>query len=166
MEKIFGIDISAYQGDFPLDIAISEGVQFVIIKAAGGDNGLYKDGKFERNYSFAKSLNLPIGCYFYSKALNTNDALLEANYLYENVKMEDGTMKKELSASGGYEMPGAIARWDEQIETLETFIVENDFDLSKITLTDEEGTTDAVSGVSIKVGDYVEGVQKALDEVK
>lgn len=84
MEKIFGIDISAYQGDFPLDIAISEGVQFVIIKAAGGDNGLYKDGKFERNYSFAKSLNLPIGCYFYSKALNTNDALLEANYLYEN----------------------------------------------------------------------------------
>ena len=83
-----------------------------------------------------------------------------------DVKMEDGTMKKELSASGGYEMPGEIARWDEQIETLETFIVENEFDLSKITLVDEDGTTDAVSGVSIKVGSYIEGVQKALDEVK
>ena len=51
MCKQLGIDISVYQGDFPLDIAVSEGVKFVIIKAGGGDAGLYKDDKFERNYN-------------------------------------------------------------------------------------------------------------------
>ena len=43
MEKILGIDISAHQGVFPLDVAVLEGAEFVIIKAAGGDCGFYKD---------------------------------------------------------------------------------------------------------------------------
>ena len=84
MDKIFGIDISAHQGDFPLDVAVSDGVQFVILKAAGGDCGLYKDSKFERNYKLAKQLNLPVGCYFYSKALSVSGAIEEAKFLYEN----------------------------------------------------------------------------------
>lgn len=82
--KKFGIDISAHQGEFPLDVAVSEGVQFVIIKAGGGDAGLYKDKKFERNYAFAKQLGLPVGCYFYSKALSESDAYNEASFLYNN----------------------------------------------------------------------------------
>lgn len=84
MNKLFGIDISAHQGDFPLDVAVSEGVKFVILKAGGGDCGLYKDTKFERNYQFAKELNLPVGCYFYSKAMNVNDAFKEVDFLYNN----------------------------------------------------------------------------------
>ncbi|MGL6105150.1 hypothetical protein [Romboutsia sp.] len=82
-----------------------------------------------------------------------------------DVKMEDGKMKKEVAAAGGYEMPNATAPWNKQIETLEDFIVENNFDLSKVTVS-KEGKTDAVSGVTIAVPEYVEGVQKALDEVK
>lgn len=84
MCKSLGIDISVYQGDFPLDIAFYEGVKFVIIKAGGGDASFYKDGKFERNYSFAKRLNMPVGCYFYSKALNEETAIQEAEFLYNN----------------------------------------------------------------------------------
>lgn len=83
-----------------------------------------------------------------------------------DVKLEDGTMKKKLSQDGGYVMKeGEEKAWHEQIEELEKFIVENDFDLAKITL-DDNGATDAVSGVSIKIGGYLEAVQKALDEVK
>ena len=39
MEKLFGIDISVHQGDFPLDVAVSEGVKFVIIKGGGARHG-------------------------------------------------------------------------------------------------------------------------------
>ena len=84
MEKLFGIDISAHQGDFPLDVAISQGVQFVIVKGGGGDAGLYKDNKFERNYSLAKQLKIPVGSYFFSKAVNEDQALKEAEFYYNN----------------------------------------------------------------------------------
>ena len=57
-------------------------------------------------------------------------------------------------------------KWHEQIDALEAAIAENNFDLSKINLTDEDGHTDAVSGVSIKVKSYVEAVQNALDQAK
>ena len=83
-----------------------------------------------------------------------------------DVKGEDGKMKSELVAAGEYVMANETSPWTDQVDALEAFIKENDFDLSKVTLTNEEGNTDAVSGVTIKVGEYVEGVQKALDEVK
>ena len=43
MEKLFGIDISHWQGDFNIEQARNErGVKFVIVKAAGADAGKYK----------------------------------------------------------------------------------------------------------------------------
>lgn len=44
MEKLFGIDISHWQGDMSIEQARNErGVKFAIIKAAGADDGKYKD---------------------------------------------------------------------------------------------------------------------------
>ncbi|WP_195953309.1 FMN-binding protein [Clostridium saudiense] len=83
-----------------------------------------------------------------------------------DTKNEDGSMKSEASASGAYDMKNDGKKWHEQIDLLEEAIVENNFDLSKINITDEEGHTDAVSGVSIKVKGYVDAVQEALDQVK
>lgn len=84
-----------------------------------------------------------------------------------DVKLEDGTMKKKLSTDGGYVMKeGEEKAWHEQVADLEAFIVENNFDLSKVTLTDEDGHTDAIAGCSIKVGTYLEAVQNALDQAK
>lgn len=81
----FGIDISVYQGDFDWKRAVSEGVEFAIIKGGGGDDSLYVDRKFSRNYDLAKSLGLPIGCYWFSRALSVGDAEQEAEYFYSNV---------------------------------------------------------------------------------
>lgn len=40
MEKLFGIDISHWQGDMSIEQARNErGVRFAIIKAAGADDG-------------------------------------------------------------------------------------------------------------------------------
>ena len=46
----FGIDISKWQGNFDFNSAVNEGVTFAIIKGGGGDDGLYTDSKFKRNY--------------------------------------------------------------------------------------------------------------------
>ena len=45
MEKLFGIDVSHWQGDMSIEQARNErDVKFAIIKAAGADDGKYKDG--------------------------------------------------------------------------------------------------------------------------
>ena len=83
-----------------------------------------------------------------------------------DVKLEDGGTKREAVEAGNYVMKDQTATWSEQIDTLQKFIVENDFDLSKITLSDEDGHTDAVSGVTIKIPAYLKGVEEALAQVK
>ncbi|MGL4772044.1 MAG: hypothetical protein ACRC2K_00625 [Clostridium sp.] len=77
-------------------------------------------------------------------------------------KTKDGAMKSELSKDGKYDMKNNGKKWHEQVDELEAFIKANNFDLSKITYTTEEGNTDAVSGVSIKVKNYVSAVDKAM----
>ncbi len=84
-----------------------------------------------------------------------------------DVKQEDGSMKKKAAEEGKYVMKeGEAKHWGEQMALLEAFIVENNFDLSKVKLINDDGNTDAVSGVSIKVGTYVQAVQDVLDSVK
>lgn len=85
--KKFGIDISRWQGNF--DIAKAKknhGVEFVIIKAGGGDNVLYKDSQFENNYAKAKAAGVPVGAYFYGNAFNVQQAEREAEYFLSLLK--------------------------------------------------------------------------------
>lgn len=79
--KRFGIDVSHWQGDFDFARAKSkEGVEFAILKAGGGDAGLYKDSKFEANYKKCEACGLSKGAYFYGNAKSTADAKKEAEY--------------------------------------------------------------------------------------
>ena len=73
----------------------------------------------------------------------------------------DGSSKREAAANGTYDMGGEL-NWAEQVDALAAFIVENDFNLDAVNLTDEDGHTDAVSGVSIKVGQYLPLIEEAL----
>lgn len=83
--KVFGIDVSAWQGNFNLSKAkASEGIKFVVLKAGGADDGYYKDSKFESFYQSAKSIGLNVGAYFFSKALDVASAKKEAEYFYNN----------------------------------------------------------------------------------
>ena len=83
--KQFGIDVSAWQDDFNFQKAINEGVKFAVIRGGGGDDGYYTDSKFLRNYSECKKLKLPVGVYWFSRALTTAQAKAEAEYFYNNV---------------------------------------------------------------------------------
>lgn len=78
---------------------------------------------------------------------------------------EDGSSKAEASESGAYDMMNAPGnKWHEQVNLLEEAIVSNEFELSKLNVT--EGKTDAVSGVIISVQEFVDAVQNALDQAK
>lgn len=77
--QTFGIDVSRWQGDFNFTQAKAEGVQFAILKAGGGDDGLYKDGKFEQFYSNAKKNGIPVGAYFFGAAKTVDRAREEAD---------------------------------------------------------------------------------------
>lgn len=79
-----GIDISKWQGNFDMAKAKSEGFDFAIIKGGGGDDGLYTDSRFAKNYEKAKALGLPVGAYWFSKALTVEAATQEADYFYEH----------------------------------------------------------------------------------
>lgn len=80
--KKFGIDISKWQGDFPLGQAVlTEGVEFVIIKCGGSDKGVYTDNRFESNYRKAKECGIHVGAYWFSKAMNTDEAKRDALYM-------------------------------------------------------------------------------------
>ena len=85
-----------------------------------------------------------------------------------NSEAEDGGKdKKTASKDGDYgmvEKGGASAEWHEQAEKVETFLVEKQ-DVDAIELNDD-GTTDAVAGVTIKVKGFVDLVKKALSEAK
>ena len=102
-DKVFGIDVSKWQGDFDFSKAMNEGVKFAILRGAYANS---KDVKFEQFYATCKSLKLPVGVYHYSMAKTVNEAINEANYLISNVlkgkqfeypiymDVEDATQKK------------------------------------------------------------------------
>lgn len=77
--KAFGIDVSRWQGDFNFQKAKAEGVQYAILKAGGGDAGLYQDRKFETYYAQAKSIGMPVGAYFFGCAASVEKAVEEAD---------------------------------------------------------------------------------------
>ena len=83
----YGIDISAWQRNFDIEKSrLDYGVEFVIIKAGGGDAGLYTDKYFKRNYNLCEQLGMPKGCYFFSQAMTMEQALKEVSYFLSIIK--------------------------------------------------------------------------------
>ena len=75
---------------------------------------------------------------------------------------EDGKKKSVMSEEGEYVMTEDGPTWKEQAEALAAALVENqNLEFLKM---DEQGKTDAVSGVSISVGGFVKLAQQCLDE--
>ena len=59
-----GIDIYRGQGAVDWSAVKDSGVQFVILKAGGSDDGFYTDAAFERNYAGAKAAGIAVGAYY------------------------------------------------------------------------------------------------------
>lgn len=60
-----GIDVYRGQGNIDWSSVRDSGIQFVILKAGGSDDGFYTDAAFERNYAGAKAAGIAVGAYYY-----------------------------------------------------------------------------------------------------
>lgn len=75
-----GIDVSAWQGTIDWKKVKDDGIEAVILKAGGSDDGFYTDSKFEKNYKGAKEVGLKVGAYYFigSKCVSKIDGEADA----------------------------------------------------------------------------------------
>jgi len=83
--KTFGIDVSSYQKEIDWK-RIKDKIGFALIRAGYGKSVSQCDDFFERNYSECLKYDIPCGAYWYSYALNTDDAIREAEAFLEVIK--------------------------------------------------------------------------------
>lgn len=81
-----GIDLSCHNGNINMSKVKSSGVEFIILRLGYRKNKNNIDEKFYENYNAAIQLGIPIGIYIYSYALNTIDALNEAQFVLNIAK--------------------------------------------------------------------------------
>ena len=91
---MIGIDVSTHQETIDWQAVADSGVEFAIIRAGfrGSSRGdLYEDDCFAGNLEGAKEAGLKIGVYFFSQAVNEEEAIEEAKYvcnLLEGVSLD------------------------------------------------------------------------------
>lgn len=79
----FGIDVSKYNGTISWNKVKAAGVEFALIRigARGYSSGsVVLDEKYVENMRGCRENGIDIGAYFFSQAINTNEAIEEANY--------------------------------------------------------------------------------------
>ena len=85
----FGIDVSTFQDDINWEKVKNDDVEFAFIRIGrrGAVDGLiHEDDLFEANYSGAKENEINIGVYFFSQAINTDEAIEEARWVLDKLK--------------------------------------------------------------------------------
>ena len=73
-----GIDVSKYQKKIDWEKVKQDGVVFAIIRAGHGRELSQKDPYFEQNYDGARAAGIKVGVYWYSYAVDAQDAAKEA----------------------------------------------------------------------------------------
>lgn len=72
------LDVSVWQGDIDFDDVKADGYEYVILRAGFGNEASQEDYRFEEYYREARAAGLKIGAYWYSYAVDNDDALREA----------------------------------------------------------------------------------------
>ena len=86
--SFIGIDVSRYQKDIDFKRIKEQGIDFVMIRvgARGYKNGtLTMDEYFENNLNSALEAGLDVGVYFFSQAINVQEAEEEANIVLASI---------------------------------------------------------------------------------
>ncbi len=81
-----GIDVSEFQGNINWNEVKESGVKFAILREGYSTqtNGNI-DPKFVENYNNASAVEIPLGAYHYSTALNSREAREEAEFCLKNI---------------------------------------------------------------------------------
>lgn len=84
-----GIDVSKYQGNIDWDKVKADGVDYAFIRVGlrGYRTGeINVDEKFERNIKGAHEAGVKAGVYFFSQAINVEEAIEEAEFVIEQLE--------------------------------------------------------------------------------
>ncbi len=79
-----GIDVSVHQGVIDWDKVKAAGIEFAMLRAGYGNNNI--DGQFKRNISECNRVGIPCGVYWFSYALNAEQAAREAQQCIAAIK--------------------------------------------------------------------------------
>lgn len=89
-----GIDVSKYQGNIDWEKVAAEGIEFAIIRLGfrGMNEGtLELDNYFLKNIKGALENNIKVGIYFFSQAVDEEEALEEADFVLDAIRDYDIT---------------------------------------------------------------------------
>lgn len=87
--KSFGIDVSAHQGRINWAAVRAAGVDFAMIRCGFrgyGTGAICEDAYFKTNVAGATANGIKVGIYFYSAAINENEAVEEAVWVISKIK--------------------------------------------------------------------------------
>lgn len=122
--------------------------------------GQYKDGAY---HAEQKDFDKESGWKYTVDLTVINGNIVAANW--NGIYKDGGDDKNTQSANGKYVMKEGGTPWHEQAMAAENFLIENQ-DPTVIQYIDDEGHTDAISGVSIHVKEFFELAQEALADAK
>ena len=83
---VVGIDVSSHQGRIDWELVAASGVKFAFIRLGYrgyGDGSLNEDAYAQENLAGAKAAGLKVGAYFFSQAVDAQEAREEADYALE-----------------------------------------------------------------------------------
>ena len=111
----YGIDVSSHNGNVDWEEVRKSGkVDYAIIRAAyrGYETGrIVTDTKFERNVKNAAKNGIDIGLYFFTQAINEQEAVEEANYVLNLVRKHNVNVKYPIVIDTEY-IPSRDGRAD------------------------------------------------------
>lgn len=84
-----GIDVSKYQGDIDFSKVRASGVEFAMLRCgyrSYGSGILTEDSSFKNNAENALTNNVDIGIYFFSQAVNKEEAIEEAKFVLDMIR--------------------------------------------------------------------------------
>lgn len=86
--SILGLDVSEYNGSINFYSLKEQGFDFVMLRVGwrgSTEGGIYKDKYFEDYYYEAVDAGLNVGYYFFSQAINDEEAIEEAEFVLDTI---------------------------------------------------------------------------------
>ena len=112
----YGIDVSSYNGNVDWEKVRKTGqVDYAMIRAGyrGFETGkVVTDSQFERNVKNADKNGIDIGLYFYTQAINEQEAIEEANYVLDLVKKYNVNVKYPIVIDTEYSTSKTNGEYD------------------------------------------------------
>ena len=84
-----GIDVSIFQGDIDWKKVKQAGVDFAMIRLgfrSSSDGIIHMDANFKKNLRGAKAAGVDVGVYFFSQAINVEEAIEEAKFVLRHIR--------------------------------------------------------------------------------